>query len=397
VQQQSTTSAPTNGRPPRFNPNLLRVVDGMHRGAQVPLEESGLTIIGSADDCDLILMDSGVAPRHAAITVHERDITIRAIDGKIDLDGRAVSPGEVATSAIGTALAIGAATIVIGGDTAEAAQREPQEQAPVRESVPEQRTGESQVKSEEAVDGSSQTPLRSIRSKTSVRVLIASCVVAVSLAAVFAVSSNMSPRAMSPQKRAAQLLKDLELEGEVQVSSPERGVVQLTGTAPNQGAYSALVRGLAANDVRPVLRVAIGDRLAAGVKDVFRVNGFGVDTRYAQGGIVIVDGVSATDRRIKSVIQHALRDVRGLKDIRIGKNTGRRLQAGTAMSGQSGSVNASAKRVVSVVDGSPAYLVTADGARYFVNAILPDGHRVVAIRNGAVTLERDGEQIVVTF
>src|SRR5687767_9180070 len=148
----------------------------MHRGAQVSLEESGLTIIGSADDCDLILMDSGVAPRHAAISVHERDVTIRAIDGRIEMEGRAVSPGEIASSAIGTALAIGAATIVIGGDTAEAPQQQPEPPSSV-ESAPEQTASESANQSEgSAAEASAQKLARGIRSKTSVRVLIASCV-----------------------------------------------------------------------------------------------------------------------------------------------------------------------------------------------------------------------------
>jgi hypothetical protein len=86
--------------------------------------------------------------------------------------------------------------------------------------------------------------------------------------------------------------------------------------------------------------------------------------------------------------------VRGLKDIRIGKNTGRKMQAGA---GQSGSFNAAAKRVVSVNEGPPAFLVTADNSVYFVGATLPEGHKIMSIKNGAVTLERDGEQIVMTF
>ena len=48
--------------------------------------------------------------------------------------------------------------------------------------------------------------------------------------------------------------------------------------------------------------------------------------------------------------------------------------------------------IASVVPGNPAYLVTADGARYFVGAMLPTGHRITAISGQRVWLERNGEK-----
>jgi type III secretion protein D len=44
-----------------------------------------------------------------------------------------------------------------------------------------------------------------------------------------------------------------------------------------------------------------------------------------------------------------------------------------------------------------AYLVTADGARYFIGAMLPTGHRITQIQHGSVTLERNGEQSTLRF
>jgi type III secretion protein D len=41
--------------------------------------------------------------------------------------------------------------------------------------------------------------------------------------------------------------------------------------------------------------------------------------------------------------------------------------------------------------GDPAYIVTADGARYFVGATLPSGHRITAITGQRVSLERAGQ------
>jgi type III secretion protein D len=55
------------------------------------------------------------------------------------------------------------------------------------------------------------------------------------------------------------------------------------------------------------------------------------------------------------------------------------------------------KRIASLVPGELAYLVTADGARYFIGAMLPTGHRITQIEHSRVTLERDGQRSTLTF
>jgi type III secretion protein D len=55
------------------------------------------------------------------------------------------------------------------------------------------------------------------------------------------------------------------------------------------------------------------------------------------------------------------------------------------------------KRIASLVQGDPAYVVTADGARYFVGSMLPSGHRITAVDTQSVTLERDGRQSTLNF
>ena len=50
-----------------------------------------------------------------------------------------------------------------------------------------------------------------------------------------------------------------------------------------------------------------------------------------------------------------------------------------------------------IVPGDPAYVVTADGTRYFTGAVLPTGHRIQAIQANLVQLERDGQISQLTF
>src|SRR3569833_1260052 len=99
---------------------VLRVMSGLHRGAVVPLRRPGFIVLGSSDDCDLVLMDAGVAPRHAAIMLHEQEIIVRALESRIVLDARPIAAGDSAALANVKPLSVGDAVIMIG----DAAERE---------------------------------------------------------------------------------------------------------------------------------------------------------------------------------------------------------------------------------------------------------------------------------
>jgi type III secretion protein D len=55
------------------------------------------------------------------------------------------------------------------------------------------------------------------------------------------------------------------------------------------------------------------------------------------------------------------------------------------------------KKVSTVVAGDPAYIQTADGARYFAGAMMPSGHRLVAIEGQIVRLEKNGHEVKLSF
>lgn len=69
---------------------LLKVFSGPHVGAEVVLAE-GESIIGSSDECDLVLNDRLIAARHAAITIQDDRITCRPLDDAVVLvDGQPI-------------------------------------------------------------------------------------------------------------------------------------------------------------------------------------------------------------------------------------------------------------------------------------------------------------------
>ncbi|SFL97959.1 FHA domain-containing protein [Rugamonas rubra] len=58
----------------------LRVLNGLHRGAALPLDEQTL-LIGAGDDADVVLVDPGVAPRHASLSASGDGWLLAALDG----------------------------------------------------------------------------------------------------------------------------------------------------------------------------------------------------------------------------------------------------------------------------------------------------------------------------
>jgi len=383
------------GKPEVSSPGVLRVMSGLHRGAVVPLPRPGLIVLGSSDDCDLVLMDAGVAAHHAAVTLHEQGVVVRALERQVFLDGRAIAAGDSAALANLIALSVGDAVVMIGGRSdLEFRAEQPEEMlfvaTPAHDSEDDQTTGVERP-------GPEISPYE-LSNRRVAKVLAGVGLVALFAITAVSVSSRMNAQKKTPEQRVAGILEDLHLKDEIVVTSMDGNVLSLKGTVPNEAAQTNLVQRLNGEGLAPVLRLSIGERLAEAVKDVFRVNGLDVDTEYKESGVVLVRGLRGSVKQYDKVVDHAMKDVNGLSAVQIvsgGAQKGSLILAGTDLRGAN--IDPEAKRVVSVVDSAPAYIVTADGARYFVGSLLPQGHRVLEIDGTSVTLERDGEKLVMTF
>ena len=72
----------------------LHVETGMHEGAKIELVD-GEYLLGSATDCDVILMDMGIAPRHARLRVADSLVTVTALEGTVRSNGEYLSDAEL--------------------------------------------------------------------------------------------------------------------------------------------------------------------------------------------------------------------------------------------------------------------------------------------------------------
>jgi len=76
---------------------FLKILSGPHLGAEVLLRE-GRQVVGSADDCDILLDDGSVAAHHLALAVSPEGIRLAALEDAVYVEGRQAGPGDVPLS-----------------------------------------------------------------------------------------------------------------------------------------------------------------------------------------------------------------------------------------------------------------------------------------------------------
>lgn len=87
----------------------LRVLKGLHAGALTPLNSATVLMVGSADDCDVILADPGVQSHHCLLSIQDGKLAVRAIDGAVKLGSQEHAPGSAVSLELEAAVILGEA------------------------------------------------------------------------------------------------------------------------------------------------------------------------------------------------------------------------------------------------------------------------------------------------
>lgn len=92
---------------------LLKVIAGPHQGAEIGLYE-GKTLVGSDDECDVVLHDVLVAPQHVEFELSSTSgITVAPLGGRVFIHGKRVREARQAWPAF-TFLSLGGSHLVLG-------------------------------------------------------------------------------------------------------------------------------------------------------------------------------------------------------------------------------------------------------------------------------------------
>lgn len=344
--------------------SVLRIVSGLHTGGSRPLSAQETVLIGSSGDCDIVLSDAGVAPRHAFLTRMGGTVSLRALDAPLTIDGQTLPPGDPAELAAMQRVDLGGASFAVGAadDPAWALM------------LPNQGELAKPVKS-------------SMRHLPLIAGLAALSLVSVAIAAAVMPGFEKEP---TPKEVIQPLIKEFSIAGGRLIEN-EDGSLVLSGTVKDAAVREMIRKRLLTDRVEARLELRTGDDIAADVREVLRSQGLSTQTKYLGHGDVEVTGrfddKTAFERAVAS---RAMQDVNGVRRV-IPRNLadeGRPGPTVAAAETPKAPVSAEPTRIVQIVRGPDPHVIDIDGTRYAVGDAMPDGRSLIAIGDKAWALNK---------
>lgn len=365
-------------REPRLDGRELRVLGGPQRGAVLPLLPERSYSIGATIGADIVLRQTdGGATGGAAITLRPDGLLLEARAGDVRVDGVPLAIGESRLVPWTTPWQIGSTTLAAGpqGEWQAAPAVDVTAPSPAHDVVE---------------PGPTPARLRGWGR----RLATAGGTVVVASLSMWALAMAISPASPRPEALAQRAQATLQAAGmtAVTVSWPAgQGDPVVEGYLDTHAQRTRAESLLAAQGLQPRFAVWINENLAQAVQDVYRVHGVSAEVQSLGPGRVRVNTALADTSALANVEKTVRRDVQGLNQLDA-RNT-----PPPGVPSPVPALDDPGKRVASIVTGDEPYVATQDGTRYFIGALLPTGHRILAIADGRVELEREGLNTALVF
>lgn len=345
--------------------SVLRIVSGLHTGGSRPLSAQETVLIGSSGDCDIVLSDPNVAPRHAFLTRMGGTVSLRALDAPLFIDGQTLNPGDPAELAAMQRVDLGGASFAVG------AAEDPGWATMLPNLADSVRPAKASMRHLPLIAG-----------------LAALSLVSVAIAAAVMPGFEKKP---SPTELVQPLIKEFSIAGGRLAENPD-GTLVLSGTVKDAATREMIRKRLATDEVDARLELRTGDDIAADVREVMRSQGLAVQTRYLGNGDVEVSGRFADPAQFgRAVASRAMQDVAGVRRV-IQRNLDEtHAPAGPAVAAAEPATPAAPPpptRIVKIVRGDNPHVTDIDGTDYAVGDTLPDGRDLIAIGDKAWALNK---------
>jgi type III secretion protein D len=370
----------------------LRVLEGPQAGARAPLAGTCVLAVADAatedDEADLLLHDDSGPGARVRIAAAGGHALLEVLAGTVELGGETLETGRVAPWPPRTPLRLGA-TLVSFGPAGRADDDTAASTAPAS-------AAQAAAEAQAAIAHAAQLPAVVKRRRPGAAWLLPlgllatlGGLAALTLALVHGAGGSTAQAAVKPPA-LAEALQRSEFAS-LAVAWDATGRPEIRGRLTTLAERARLEAWLAQRQFTPALQIQVDEGLARDVTDTFRLNGVAVQARVQGPGEVAVEASEPDAPRLARAEEVVRRDVRGLARLAVVNRAKPAPPPAPPVPDDPG------KRIASVVPGDPAYLVTADGARYFVGAMLPTGHRITRIDGQRVTLERGGEESTLNF
>lgn len=348
-------------------PNVLRIVTGLHGGASRRLGAQEMIVVGSGEDCDVVLADPGVARHHALVISMAGSFSLRALDAPLRLDGRVVAPGDPVPLLAFQRIELGEVALAVGPEVDD--------------------NWTALLPSYQATGTTSKAASRAV--PRALWLLGAAAVLAVGIFGVMFVGRVRQP-VVPPQDRVAALVAAAPITDRVITLDPS-GIPVLGGTVDDNAMRDDIARRLTAAGVVATVDLRTGDDIARDVREVLRTQGLNAQTRYLGNGQVEVVGRFSDMQALRDAsVSRAMQDVKGVRSV-VPRNLSPPVATATAATAQPTVAKKSPEQIVRLVGGPDAHALAADGTRYAVGSVLPDGSKLISIGTKAFALMPDGE------
>jgi len=350
-------------------PAVLRIVSGLHAGAARPLSRREMVLIGSGDDCDVVLADAGVAPHHALLNVVDGRFHLRALDAAVQLPGGTLHPGDPVEVAQVQRIALGDAAIAFGPtDAVEWLTLAP--------------------------ETAGDTPRTRARPAFASRMPLIAGIAVLALAglAIFAALVPAPPPQVDVEHRLRELAREFDVSN-VGVSRDVEGRPVLSGTVDEGDTRERLASRLAAEGLEAGLALRSGQDLAGDVAEVMRTGGYVVRAEYLGDNNVRVTGsLGGDDEAVRDFIRSRAMIETGVNKVEP-VNLDRPAADAVA---DAGAVESGKAHIVSIVRGETPHIVDAEGNVYHDGAAVPGWGELVSIGQYAHVIQPDGTLVKLT-
>jgi type III secretion protein D len=348
----------------------LRVLDGEQRGSRIEVRAGQRYRIGGEAGHDVRLHGSTAS---AEFTLEGDQVHWQVNSGELLLGGLPLLAGQTRSTPLLTPALLGGTPVAVG---------------PLASAGWEALFGSA---SSAAPAGAPSTAPRATP-RWPRRVALAGAAVCAASLSMLALAVVIAPDAPTPAQQAQRAEALLRSAGLTAVSvAAEDGRIVVDGYLDTDAQRTRAEQLLAAQGMQPVMRAWVNQTVVKAVHDVYRVNGVMAEVQGTGPGAVCTRTALADPTVLAGIERTVQRDVQGLSRLDAVNQAPPHVPSPVPALADAG------KRVAAVVAGAEPYVTTADGTRYFVGALLPTGHRILAIDGSRVQLEREGHQSALVF
>ncbi len=366
---------------------VLRVLGGRQKGADYRLTSGLLVRVGHSFGHDIVLRSTDSKELSLEIDVQPQIAQLRVIAGQVTLLGRPLSAGEQAQLPPFVPVSIGAVSFAIGDATSERwDEATTLSETPLVAAAPQA--------SAEPPTTNIQNSLQHFAAKFSPLVqnigierrwpIFAGAFAVLLLAAILVnpITSLVQHSIYGPQA-TQDVLTRAGFKG-LEVKEAADKTMLISGVVSSDTELSRL-RNLVAQKVEgATVDVNTMDGLAAAASEIMKSQGFDAESKPGRGLSLIIDTEYMPKDRQAEMAALIKQDLRYVKNIFFQINGAR------GENDLQYFFSRSDAGIASYVEGDPSYIETP-GQKWFKGSDVPTGHTIVAIGNGRISFERDGQ------